>query len=70
MSYRGTGYELRSATGAIAIGHLTQRRALAVGDRIDIAGSAAVVRAVESIVGDDEPHVIVQLAVPVEGGDR
>jgi hypothetical protein len=59
-------YELRSGNATIATGHLTQPGALDVGDRIEIAGSAGIVRAVEPILGEHELRLVVQLVSTID----
>ena len=60
MEQRRYRYELRSSSATIATGYLTQP-ALEVGDRIEVAGSAGIVRAVEPILGEPEFRLVVQL---------
>ena len=59
-------YELRSGSEMLATGHLTQPEALEVGDRIEIGGSAGIVRAVEPILGEHELRLVVELVSTIE----
>ena len=63
-------YELRSGTATIATGHVAYVKALEVGDRIEIAGSAGIVSAVEPILGEHELRLVVQLVSTIEAGER
>ena len=47
-------YELRRGEEVISTGHLTQERALEVGERIEIGGVLGIVRAVEPVLGERE----------------
>jgi hypothetical protein len=62
-------YELRSSGATLATGHLTQLVPLEVGDRIEIGGSAGVVRAVEPILGEHELRLVVQLVSTIDPGN-
>ena len=42
-------YELRRGEDVVSTGHLTQERALEVGERIEIAGELGIVRTVEPL---------------------
>ena len=66
-SYR---YELRSGSATIATGHLSGAEALEVGDRIEIAGSAGIIRAVDPILGEHELRLIVDLASTIANQER
>ena len=54
-------YELRRGEDVISTGHLTQARALEVGERIEIAGELGIVRAVDPQLGERELRLVVQL---------
>ena len=54
-------FELRRGEEVISTGHLTQERALEVGERIEIAGELGIVRAVEPLLGERELRLVVQL---------
>ncbi len=54
-------YELRRGEDVVSTGHLTQERALEVGERIEIAGELGIVRAVEPLLGERELRLVVQL---------
>ena len=45
----------------VSTGHLTQERALEVGERIEIGGELGIVRAVEPLLGERELRLVVQL---------
>ena len=54
-------YELRRGESVVSTGHLTQERAVEVGERIEIGGELGIVRAVEPILGEREFRLVVQL---------
>ena len=54
-------YELRRGEDVVSTGHLTQERALEVGERIEIGGEVGIVRAVEPLLGERELRLVVQL---------
>ena len=54
-------YELRRGEDVVSTGHLTQERALEVGERIRIGGVLGIVRAVEPLLGERELRLVVQL---------
>ena len=54
-------YELRRGEDVVSTGHLTQERALEVGERIEIGGELGLVRTVEPLIGDRELRLVVQL---------
>ena len=54
-------YELRRGEDVVSTGHLTQERALEVGERIEIGGVLGIVRAVEPLLGERELRLVVQL---------
>ena len=58
FSYR---YELRRGEDVVSTGHLTQERAVEVGQLIEIGGVLGVARAVEPLLGDRELRLVVQL---------
>src|SRR5207302_1929166 len=47
-------YELRRGEEVVATGHLSHDRPFEVGERVEIAGSAGTVRAVEPLLGEHE----------------
>jgi len=59
-------YELRSSSATLATGHLTQQEPLEVGDRIEIGGSAGIVRFIEPILGEHELRLVVQLVSTID----
>jgi len=63
-------YELRSSGATLATGHLTQPEPLEVGDRIEIGGSAGIVRTVEPILGEHELRLVVQLMATSDESER
>ena len=54
-------YELRRGADVVSTGHLTQERALEVGERIEIGGVLGIVRAVEPLLGERELRLVGQL---------
>ncbi len=54
-------YELRRGEEVVSTGHLTQERALEVGERIEIGGVLGIVRVVEPVMGEREFRLVVQL---------
>ena len=54
-------YELRRGADVVSTGHLTQERAIEVGERIEIGGVFGIVRAVEPLLGERELRLVVQL---------
>ena len=54
-------YELRRGEEVVATGHLTEERALEIGDRIVIGGLLGIVRASEPVLGGREFRLVVQL---------
>ncbi len=54
-------YELRRAEEVVATGHLTEERALEVGEQIVIGGLPGIVRAIEPVLGEREFRLVVQL---------
>ena len=54
-------YELRRGEDVISTGHLTQEKALEVGERIEISGAAGIVRGIEPLLGERELRLVVQL---------
>jgi hypothetical protein len=59
-------YERRSGSATLATGHLTQPEPLEVGDKIEIGGSAGIVRAVEPILGEHELRLVVELVSTID----
>ena len=66
MEQRRYRYELRTGSATIATGHLSQPEPLEVGDRIEIARSAGIVRTVEPILGERELRLVVQLLSTID----
>ena len=54
-------YELRSAGVVLASGVMDEIGAFQVGDRLDVGGSAGIVRAIEPDVGERMPRLILEL---------
>jgi len=54
-------YELRHGEDVVSTGHLSQERAIEVGERIEIGGVLGIVRAVEPLLGERELRLVVQL---------
>ena len=63
-------YELRQGETTLATGHLREVEPLEVGDRVDVGGVGGTVVAVEPVVGDHEPWLVVQRDEPVKRDDR
>jgi hypothetical protein len=54
-------YELRRGDEVVATGHLNYERSLEIGDRLEIGGQFATVRAIEPQLGERELRLVVQL---------
>jgi hypothetical protein len=54
-------YELRRGDLVVATGHLSREQPLEVGERVELAARTGIVRAVESILGERELRLVVQL---------
>jgi len=52
-------YELRRGEDVVSTGHLTQKRAIEVGERIEVGGVVGVARAVEPLLGERELRLVV-----------
>ena len=54
-------YELRRGEEVVSTGHLTQERAVEVGERMEIGGELGIVRVVEPLLGEREFRLVVQV---------
>jgi hypothetical protein len=54
-------YELRGGDEVLATGHLSREQPLAVGDRIEVGGRPAIVRAIEPLLGERELRLVLRL---------
>jgi hypothetical protein len=54
-------YELRRAGAKVGSGLVAEVGDFQVGDRLEIAGSAAIVRELEPVPGERKPRLIVEL---------
>jgi hypothetical protein len=54
-------YELRGGDEVVATGHLSREQPLEVGDRIEVGGQPAIVRAIEPLLGEPELRLVLRL---------
>jgi hypothetical protein len=54
-------YELRRGDQVVATGHLQRERPLEVGERLEIGGQVGIVRTIETLLGEHELRLVVQL---------
>jgi hypothetical protein len=54
-------YELRDGDEVVATGHIGREHLLEVGDRIEVGGQPAIVRAIEPLLGEPELRLVLRL---------